>query len=117
MRHKLFDIEYAFINRSRIVAGCQFPKMEEVLEVVILKKDFEKWLDKSGRLDEVFDYVDHNGEHYQEERTISLETYWEGNMNFEDDVYDYIISKSTTDPFFDTQKAINQIVSEFKLKN
>jgi hypothetical protein len=65
--------------------------------IFINREKFEKWLEKDGRLEWIYDYC--QGEAVQETGTLPVEDYFIENSSYKikEDLYDYITEKNLYD--------------------
>jgi guanylate kinase len=65
----------------------------------INREKFEKWLEKDGRLEWVYEYADYSGEAVQETGILPIEDYFVENSSYKikEDLYDYITEKNLYD--------------------
>ena len=74
-------------------------KNGEEKTLFIDREKFEKWLEKDGRLEWIYDYADCQGEAVQETGILPIEDYFSENSTYKikEDLYDYIIEKNLYD--------------------
>ena len=77
-------------------------------------KKFEKWLDRTDRLDWVHDWSDHNGDHCQETGRYNISQYWEMSAKqINKDIYEFIVIHFVN-PFKGIIDSINEITAEYE---
>lgn len=76
-------------------------------------RQFERWLDRTDRLNWVHDWSDHTGSHCQETGTYSISSYWDmSHKMIKADIYDFICIHFV-DPFKTIKNSINEITRQY----
>ena len=74
---------------------------------------FEKWLDRTDRLEWVHDWSDNTGEHCQETGRYSISQYWQMSAKqIQHDIYEFIVIHFTN-PLQGIINSLNQITNEY----
>lgn len=79
-------------------------------------RKFERWLDRTDRLDWVHDWSDQNGDHCQETGRYKISQYWEmSSRQIHQDIYEFIVIHFV-DPFQGIIDSITEITNEHARK-
>jgi hypothetical protein len=110
MTKKLFEIDHYYLSPV-LITVC----LADEREVLIDKEKFERWLERSGRLEYSFIMPDHTGEPKECEGVMSANSYW-GEWDAYNDLYEYIIVHNEVDPF-DIKDSLSSILNDFSPSN
>ena len=106
MRKKLFEIESYVLNNALVVV-----ELDNEQSVNIDREKFEKWLERSGRLEYSFEAPDHTGELRSMDGVMSIKSYWD-EWDAYNDLYDYMIVHNVVDPF-DVNESLKNILDDY----